>query len=67
MFPHRYYFKHLLSRAVVVAQLVVWSLLTPEIRGSNPVIGELNEKRKKEVGNDNSALAIFYQNRIKKN
>ena len=25
--------------AVVVAQLAEWSLLTPEIRGSNPVFG----------------------------
>ena len=29
------------SRAVVVAQLVKWSLPTPEIRGSNPVIGNV--------------------------
>ena len=28
------------SRAVVVAQLVEWSLLIPEVRGSNPVIGK---------------------------
>ena len=26
--------------AVVVAQLVEWSLLIPEVRGSNPVIGK---------------------------
>ena len=26
--------------AVVVAQLVEWSLPTPEVRGSNPVIGK---------------------------
>ena len=27
-------------RAVVVAQLVEWSLPIPEVRGSNPVIGK---------------------------
>ena len=26
---------------VVVAQLVEWSLLIPEVRGSNPVIGKI--------------------------
>ena len=30
-----------LSRAVVVAQLVEQSLTTPEVRGSNPVIGKI--------------------------
>ena len=29
------------DRAVVVAQLVEWFLLGPEVRGSNPVIGKL--------------------------
>ena len=29
------------TRAVVVAQLVEWSLLTPKIRGSNPAIGQV--------------------------
>ena len=28
-------------RAVVVAQLVEWSLSTPEVHGSNPVIGKI--------------------------
>ena len=32
--------KHKLRRAVVVTQLVEQSLPTPEVRGSNPVIGE---------------------------
>ena len=32
----------LLDRAVVVAQLVERSLLIPAVRGSNPVIGEIN-------------------------
>ena len=27
-------------KAVVVAKLVEWTLLTPEIRGSNPVTGK---------------------------
>ena len=27
--------------AAVVAQMVEWSLPTPEVRGSNPVIGEI--------------------------
>ena len=27
--------------AVAVAQLVEWSLPTPEVRGSNPVIGKI--------------------------
>ena len=30
-----------LNRAVVVAQLVARSLLTPEVSGSNPVFGQL--------------------------
>ena len=30
--------KKTLERAVVVAQLVEWLLLIPEVRGSNPVI-----------------------------
>ena len=45
--------------AVVVAQLVEWSLLTPEVHGSNPVVGKLyilsnvleKKKTKKETEN----------------
>ena len=33
-------FKELINWAVVVAQLVEWSLPIPEVRGSNPVIGK---------------------------
>ena len=33
--------KRLTARALVVAQLVVLLLLTPEIRGSNPDIGKI--------------------------
>ena len=29
-----------LGRAVVVAQLAEWSLPTPEVRGSNPAVGQ---------------------------
>ena len=35
---------HLTRRAVVVAQLVEPSILTPEIRGSNPDIGKVLSK-----------------------
>ena len=34
------WFKQIISWAVVVAQLVERSLLIPEVRGSNPVIGK---------------------------
>ena len=34
-------FKNVLLLAVVVAQLVDWSLPTPEVRGSNPVIRKI--------------------------
>ena len=33
--------KQIFVRAVVVAQLVEWSLPIPEVRGSNPVIGKI--------------------------
>ena len=33
--------KNITSRAVVVAQLVEWSLPTPEVSDSNPVMGKL--------------------------
>ena len=55
--------------AVVVAQLVEWLLLTPEIRGSNPKIGKvlstttkLNRKdeNKKEACNSPS---LFFKNK----
>ena len=43
---------------MAAAQLVEWLLLTPEIRGSNPVIGKFylqsvlkRRKKKKEAGN----------------
>ena len=31
-----------IERAVVVAQLVEWLLLKPEIRSSNPIVGKKN-------------------------
>ena len=38
----RFSFKsYVCESAVVVAQLVEWSILTPEARGSNPVIGKI--------------------------
>ena len=49
-------------RAVVEAQLVEWSLLTPEVQSTNPVIGKIEhlfnghniektEKEEKEAAN----------------
>ena len=35
----------MVSRAVVVAQLVEWSLPIPEVRDSNPASGKINNKQ----------------------
>ena len=48
------YINYVRSWAVVVAELVEWSLQIAQVRNSNPDIGEKNEKNEKnekETGN----------------